>query len=80
MVDEQTGIPFSWTRKSVKDEIQANEFVVKIVERFDDCKVIGKVKSKKTTKKKKYRPYPLITVSFQKLATNKLKMSSAEAM
>jgi DNA topoisomerase-3 len=30
--------------------------------------------------KKKYRPYPLTTVKFQKLATDKLKMSSAQAM
>ena len=50
------------------------------MEQYNDYDVRGKVKSKKTNKKKKYRPYPLITVSFQKLATNKLKMSSAEAM
>lgn len=30
--------------------------------------------------KKRYRPYPLTTVNFQKLATDKLKMSSAKAM
>lgn len=30
--------------------------------------------------KKKNRPFPLTTVTFQKLATDKLRISSAEAM
>ena len=38
------------------------------------------MKDKKKIPKKKYRPYPLVTVKFQKLATDKLKMSAADAM
>lgn len=35
---------------------------------------------RKEQEKKKYRPYPLTTIQFQKLATSKLKMTSAVAM
>jgi DNA topoisomerase-3 len=38
------------------------------------------VKNRKVSPKKRYRPYPLTTVKFQKIATDKLKMSSAQAM
>jgi DNA topoisomerase III len=40
----------------------------------------GKILQRNKNEKKKYRPYPLTTVAFQKLATDKLKISSAEAM
>lgn len=43
-------------------------------------KVVGKILERNKNEKKKYRPYPLTTVTFQKLATDKLKISSAEAM
>ena len=39
--------------------------------------VQGKILERNKNEKKKYRPYPLTTVKFQKLATDKLKMSSA---
>ena len=42
--------------------------------------VKGKILQRNKNEKKKYRPYPLTTVKFQKLATDKLKISSAEAM
>lgn len=35
---------------------------------------------RKSVNRKKYRPYPLTTVQFQKLATDKLRMSAANAM
>lgn len=41
---------------------------------------MAKVKDRKNSQKKKYRPYPLTTVKFQKLATDKLRISSAKAM
>jgi DNA topoisomerase IA len=47
---------------------------------FPDGNVMATVKDRKTNAKKKYRPYPLTTVKFQKLATDKLKISSAKAM
>lgn len=40
----------------------------------------ARVKDRKRAEKKKYRPYPLTTVKFQKLATDKLRLSSAKAM
>jgi len=43
-------------------------------------RLIGRILQRNKNVKKKYRPYPLTTVKFQKLATDKLKMSSAEAM
>jgi DNA topoisomerase III len=45
-----------------------------------DGRIVGKILERNKNQKKKYRPYPLTTVAFQKLATDKLKMSSAEAM
>lgn len=39
--------------------------------------VKGRVMQRNKNEKKKYRPYPLTTVKFQKLATDKLKISSA---
>lgn len=41
---------------------------------------MAKVKDRRRAEKKKYRPYPLTTVKFQKLATEKLRLSSARAM
>lgn len=41
---------------------------------------MGRILERNKNEKKKYRPYPLTTVAFQKLATDKLKLSSAEAM
>lgn len=52
----------------------------KILSPFPDGNVIGKVTDRKKNDKKKYRPYPLTTVKFQKLATDKLRLSSARAM
>lgn len=42
--------------------------------------VQGSVQQRNKNEKKKYRPYPLTTVKFQKLATDRLRMSSANAM
>lgn len=48
---------------------------------IDDQEYVkGKIIQRNKNEKKKYRPFPLTTVTFQKLATDKLKMSSAEAM
>jgi DNA topoisomerase IA len=47
---------------------------------FTDGNVMATVKNRKVNPKKRYRPYPLTTVKFQKIATDKLKMSSAKAM
>jgi DNA topoisomerase-3 len=41
---------------------------------------MAKTKKRNKNQKKKYRPYPLTTVKFQKLATDKLRLSSAKAM
>ena len=43
-------------------------------------KAEAKVLERKKNPKKKYRPYPLTTIKFQKLATDKLRLSSAKAM
>lgn len=51
-----------------------------MLSQFPDGNVMGKVKDRKVNPKKKYRPYPLTTVKFQKVATDKLRMSSAKAM
>ena len=51
-----------------------------MINKYDNGNVIGKVLSRQKNPRKKYRPYPLTTVTFQKLATDKLKMSSAHAM
>ena len=40
----------------------------------------GKVLKRSKNVKKRYRPYPLTTVELQKLATDKLRMSSARVM
>lgn len=40
----------------------------------------GKVLKRSKNIKKRYRPYPLTTVELQKLATDKLRMSSARIM
>lgn len=40
----------------------------------------GRVTNRNKNPKKKNRPFPLTTVTFQKLATDKLRISSAEAM
>jgi len=39
--------------------------------------IMGKILARNKNEKKRYRPYPLTTVAFQKLATDKLKISSA---
>lgn len=54
--------------------------MLKMISKYENSEVVGEVKDKKNNQKKKYRPYPLITVKFQKLVTDKLKMSSAQAM
>lgn len=53
---------------------------MRIVNGFPDGNVLAQVTNRKNSQKKKYRPYPLTTVKFQKLATYKLKLSSAKAM
>ena len=45
-----------------------------------DGEIRGKVIQRNKKDKKRYRPFPLTTVAFQKLATDKLRLSSAEAM
>jgi DNA topoisomerase IA len=80
VIDENTGIPFTWGRKNTRDEVEANKIMFNMIDKFEDGNVEGKVKSKKRNNRKKYRPFPLTTVKFQKLATDKLRMSSAEAM
>ena len=67
-------------KKNTKSEYEANSTIVKMMENSVDGDIKGKVKEKKKNPKKRYKPYPLITVKFQKLATEKLKMSSAQAM
>lgn len=67
-------------RKNIRDEALANQLIYDLISPFTDGNVIGKVKSRKVNPKKKYRPYPLTTVKFQKLATDKLRMTSAKAM
>ena len=80
VIDENTGITFKWSKKNTRNELEIHETYVRMTENSIDGQVKGKVKEKKKIPKKKYRPYPLITVKFQKLATDKLKMSSAHAM
>lgn len=43
-------------------------------------KIEGKILKRNKRDKKKNRPFPLTTVQFQKLATDKLRISSADAM
>ena len=80
IIDENTGIPFTWEKKNTCSQHDANLAVYKILSPFPDGNVIGKVTDRKKNDKKKYRPYPLTTVKFQKLATDKLRLSSARAM
>ena len=40
----------------------------------------GKIQKRSKNTKKRYRPYPLTTVELQKLATDKLRISSARLM
>lgn len=60
--------------------MEANQALYNILSAFPDGNVMAQVKDRKNSQKKKYRPYPLTTVKFQKLATDKLRISSAKAM
>ena len=68
-------VDFNWERRKIFDEYIAKVLYVFVME--DPVVIIRKVTKKQ---KKRYKPYPLTTIEFQKLAVNKLRMTSAEAM
>lgn len=84
ILDEKTTVELKCERGSIKDEVQANlifaNMYVKANAGEEEGVIKGRVMQRNKNEKKKYRPYPLTTVKFQKLATDKLKISSAEAM
>jgi DNA topoisomerase-3 len=85
VLDEDTIVEMKSERGSIKSEVNAHIIFANIytrggLEQNDEGMIKGKVLQRNKNEKKKYRPYPLTTVKFQKLATDKLKISSAEAM
>lgn len=55
--------------KNTRNQIEANQALFNILSSFPEGNVMAKVKDRRRAEKKKYRPYPLTTVKFQKLAT-----------
>ena len=67
---------FYWKRKKIFDKFIASLLYEHMMSHETPAKVIKVTKREKA----RYKPYPLTTVDFQKLAVTRLKMSSDEAM
>lgn len=71
----QFEVPFNWDRVRLFDKYISYTLYEYVME-SPEAKVIS-VSKKETIK---YKPYPLTTVDFQKMASSKLKISAQEAM
>ena len=79
ILSENTTVELKWERSNTRDQTQANIMFYTMFESAHqgEGKVVGRILERNKNEKKRYRPYPLTTISFQKLATDKLKLSSA---
>ena len=82
ILTEKTSVELKWLRNNTKNYAEANIMFYNMFMNAHrgEGRIVGKVLKRSQNEKKRYRPYPLTTIAFQKLATDKLKMSSAEAM
>ena len=66
-------------RNNTRDQDQANILFYQMFmsAHQGEGQIVGKIIERNKNQRKKARPYPLTTVTFQKLATDKLKLSSA---
>ena len=82
ILNEKASVELKWERGNSRDQTQANIMFYRMFESAHrgNGEVTGRVLERNRNPKKRYRPYPLTTISFQKLATDKLRLSSAEAM
>lgn len=79
VLNENTGIELKWTKKNTRDENAIGLIYMNMYEKMNG-NLKGKVLKRSKNVKKRYRPYPLTTVELQKLATDKLRLSSAKVM
>ena len=78
-MNDNTGIDLKWTKKNTRDQNAIAGIYMNIYEKMNG-NIRGKVLKRSKNVKKRYRPYPLTTVELQKLATDKLRMTSARVM
>ena len=81
-MSENATVELKWDRINTRDQTNANIYFYNMFNNAhqENGQIIGHVLERNKNSKKRGRPYPLTTVAFQKLATDKLKLSSAEAM
>lgn len=79
VLNDNTGIDLKWTKKNTRDQNAIAGIYMNIYEKMNG-NIRGKVLKRSKNVKKRYRPYPLTTVELQKLATDKLRMTSARVM
>ena len=82
ILSDTASVELKWSRGTTRDETQANLMFCHMFQKAHkgNGEIVGKVLERNKNEKKKSRPFPLTTVTFQKLATDKLKLTSANAM
>jgi DNA topoisomerase-3 len=79
VIDENTGIDLKWIKQNTRSKVAISLIYNNMYEKTNG-NMNGKVVRRSKNMKKRNRPFPLTTVELQKMATDKLRMSSARIM